>query len=165
MGLSIVAALLVAAIVGIVLYHRNDPIPSTWISPGQSATFNGSEFTFVELTEMTPPEDAITEIPAGAAYAVLVVEQQVLEAPDNIDDMYCTATLRTSEHEWLNHSSVSADFDGVRMCGMRIDGEPLGEGEVNTITFGWIVPDGTVDDAHVVMTFPGARQSIGMRYP
>ncbi len=159
----VVAALTIGAAFGLGMINsdRNDPLPRQTLRPGETIEFQGSRFTLVSFGEVDlPPDVDASQYPAGVAFVRMVLTQEVISAPEDSYEMFCSMRLDSPLGEWDADGSLAYSADWPDKCNQSPDSDVLVPGVTHEVNGAWVVPPDALDGASVMVFFHSTRTAF-----
>lgn len=157
-GLAFLFAVGTALGIGYWMHQRNDPDPWVWLDAGDSLVVRGSEFSVLSFGRYLGPLPEYTGTPDGAIVVQLVLQQRILEMPEDPTELACELTLHTKDASWSLNLGIAAGLEANYSC----DPEP--DEDFRTITATWVAPPAVLEeDPWAVVRFHYPRGAFGVR--
>lgn len=124
----------VALGIGYWMQQRNSPDPRVWLDSGGTLEMRGSQFSVASFGRFEGDLPEFAQLPNGAVVTQLELQQLVVTAPVNPQQLACEITLHTEQASWEVDWTITTGLE------VNYDCVPLEGVDSQTITVLVVVP-------------------------
>lgn len=133
---------------------RREPAARQTLGAQTAVEVRGQRFTLVSFGEVDLPEKTYyQQVPAGAVWLRLVLQQEVIALPAELDDIYCSIELVTDQGRWDSDTSTATAANWRSSCTGNYQEPPLQVGDQRELVGLWLVPESVLVNPRALIQF------------